>query len=86
MKLYRTTANHYFIKDDDVKIKVARGFSRTVEIRGGEYDGIYDLDYQGIVYDSGKREWNEELGKHFYPYAPEDVVKYITRVFETIDN
>lgn len=86
MKLYRTTSNHYFVKNDDVKIKVSRGFSRTVEIRGGDHDGIYDLDYQGIVYDSGKREWDDELGKHFYPYASEDVANYITRVFEAIEN
>lgn len=86
MKLYRTTSNHYFVKDDDVKIKVSRGFSQTVEIRGGDHDGIYDLDYAGIVYDSGKREWDEELGKYFYPFASEDVVNYITRVFETINN
>lgn len=86
MKLYRTTAKHYFVKDDDVKVKVSRGFSQAVEINGGEHDGSYVLDYQGIVYDSGKREWDEELGKHFYPYAPEPVVKYITRVFETISN
>lgn len=86
MKLYRTTANHYFVKDDNVKIKVSRGFSQTVEITGGEFDGLYDLDYTGVVYDSGNRKWDVELGKYFYPYAPEDVVKYITRVFETIDN
>ena len=85
MKLYRTTANHYFVKDDAVKIKVSRGFSQTVEINGGPFDGLYDLDYAGIVYDSGKREWDEEMGTYFYPYASEDVAKYITRVFETIN-
>lgn len=86
MRVYRTTSNHYFVKDDDVKIKVSRGFSQTVEIRGGEHDGIYDLNYAGIVFDSGNREWDEELGKYFYPFASEDVAKYITRVFETINN
>lgn len=86
MKLYRTTANNYFVKDEAVKIKVSRGFSQTVEITGGPYEGLYDLDYAGVVYDSGNRKWDIELGTYFYPYASEDVAKYITRIFETINN
>lgn len=86
MKLYRTTANNYFVKDGSVKIKVSRGFSQTVEITGGDFAGIYDLDYSGVVYDSGNRKWDIELGTYFYPYASEDVAKYITRIFETINN
>lgn len=86
MKLYRTTAKSYFVKDETVKIKVSRGYSQTVEITGGPYDGLYDLDYSGVVYDSGNREWDEERNTYFYPYASEDVAKYITRVFETINN
>lgn len=85
MKLYRTTSNHYFVKDGAVKIKVSRGFSQTVEITGGDFGGLYDLDYAGIVYDSGNRQWDEEMGTYFYPHASEDVAKYITRVFETIN-
>lgn len=85
MKLYRTTANHYFVKDETTRIKVSRGFSQTVEIIGGPLEGLYDLNYAGIVFDSGNREWDEGMGTYFYPHASEDVAKYITRVFETIN-
>ena len=55
-------------------------------ITGREFDGIYDIDYPGTVYDSSNREWDEELGKYFYPYASFNAVTYINQALETINN
>lgn len=78
MKLYRTTAKAYFVKDETTedRYKIERSWYPLVYVNGGD-DGIYIVDAVGRVFDSGNREWLEESGNFFYPDAPRGVVEKI---------
>lgn len=85
MKLYRTTAKAHFLSDADVRIKIERGWLAEITVTDKGVVNTYVLDSAGVVYDSGNRQWDEELGKYFYPYATEDVAELINRAFVAIN-
>lgn len=78
MKLYRTTAKAYFVKDEATgdKYKIERSWCPQVYFNGGD-DGVYIIDAMGRVFDSKHREWVEESETWFYPAAPGEVVSKI---------
>lgn len=62
------------------KYKVTRSMAPEIFVNG---EISYTLDYIGTIHKA--REWDEEVGRWFYPYADEFGVELVKEIFDTIN-
>ena len=85
LKITRTTAVAYFLKDEDSgdKFRVNLGYPTEIHVNNGK-TGIYVVDAQGYVFDFKGREWVADMGTYFYPAAGEDATAMVDEVIKAV--
>ena len=85
LKITRTTAVAYFLKDEDSgdKFRVNLGYPTEIHVNDGK-TGIYVVDAQGYVFDFKGREWVADMGTYFYPAAGEDATAMVDKVIKAV--
>ena len=85
IKITRTTAVAYFLKDEDSgdKFRVNLGYPTEIHVNNGK-TAIYVVDAQGYVFDLKGREWDADMGTYFYPAAGDEATAMVGKVLDAV--
>lgn len=85
IKITRTTATAYYLKDEDSgdKFRVNLGYPTEVHVNNGK-TAIYVVDAQGYVFDLKGREWDDEMRTYFYPSAGYEATAMVGKVLDAV--
>lgn len=87
LKRTRKTREAYYLKDTATgdKFRVVTGFVPSVYVNNGK-DGVFDINSNGMVFDSNNREWIPGRETYFYPDASPEQAAMVNELFEFINN